>query len=145
MPKHRVGVSFEGTLFPGRLRTTDRRDLDRLLAHPAIPGAVGGLIRLLPLADIAVYPLWPARGRAAFISRWLKRRLAEHPDVKEHPDQDRTRDAVMAALEIADRRPDDLDCWIECPAAVVAPGEALAWALVAAAAERGWALDRLTP
>ena len=142
MSKPRLGLGFEGTLFPGRLVTTDRADLDRVLGAPAVPGSMEALVRLLPQADIAVYPLWPARGRAAFIARWLKRRFREHfgdhPDGPELPAM-----CALRALDIADRRPDDLDAWIEHAAVQPRPTEeAMEWGPIAVAMERGWALER---
>jgi len=140
--KPKVGIGFEGTLFVGRLRSSDRADLDRALGSQAAPGSIAALLRLMPQADIAIYPLWPARGRAAFVSRWLKRRLAEH--LRDDPGG--SAGAVQAALrtlEIADRRPDDLDAWIEYAAVSAHEGvEPLAWAPIEAAMQRGWALER---
>jgi hypothetical protein len=140
--KPRLGIGFEGILFVGRLRSTDRVDLDRALGSPPAPGSIAALLRLMPQADIAVYPLWPARGRAAFISRWLKRRLSEHL----HDDPGEAARAVAAALraiEIADRRPDDLDAVVEFFAVSQLDGvDPLSWAPIDAAMQRGWALER---
>jgi hypothetical protein len=50
----------------------------------------------------------------------------------------------MRALEIADRRPDDLDAWIEHAAVEPQAADPLDWTPIAAAMERGWALERRT-
>jgi hypothetical protein len=143
MAKPRLGLGFEGTLFPGRLATTDRRDLDRVIGTPSAPGAIEALLRLLPQADLAIYPLWPGRGRSAFISRWLKRRLREH--FHDHPDGPASpTECTMRALDITDRRPDDLDAWIEHAAVEPQAADPLDWTPIAAAMERGWALERRT-
>ena len=139
MAKTRIGYTFEGNLYPGRLRLTSRRDLKEALLVPAVPGHIDELVLLMPVADLAIFPLWPGRERAHFIAMWLKRRFYER--FREHPRDLEVVEDALSHIEICDRRPDDLDICVDYTAPLYDGATAFSWPHLKEGMQRGWDLD----
>lgn len=132
-----VGLAADGVLAAGRMPW--RGDL----GHPPIPGRLGNLIRLLPLYDVVVAPLWPGRGLGDFLARWLHHHLAQIPDLREHPEPALALASALHRIDIAERLPEHLDALVTVTAVGAWDGDPLELDAIAAAVERGKALSRL--
>jgi hypothetical protein len=132
-----IGLAADGVIFPGRLPAGGD------IAHPPIPGRLASLIRLMPLYDLTVFPLWPARGLADFLARWLDHHLRALPELREHPEPSLALLTALHRIDIAGRAPQHLDALVTVTAVGSWPADPLAPEAVAAAVERGRALSRL--
>ncbi len=101
MPKPRLGVGFEGALYPGELKEGDAP----LLSREPAPAAIQALLKLIETYDVVVYPVAPARGRAVAIEGWLYTQLVRYFTREHHPDPRRATMKAIEVIEIGEHRP----------------------------------------
>lgn len=99
MAKLRLGVGFEGMLYPEGLGDTEAPSLRR---DPA-PGALSWLISAAAHFHVIVYST-RRTGRAAEIRGWLLTMLLRHFDYARHPDATAAALQALAVIDVADQR-----------------------------------------
>lgn len=132
-----VVIAADGVLAAGRLPWGGD------ITHRPIPGRLAAMVGLLPAYNLVVCPLWPARGLADFLARWLHHHLAALPDFREHPEPALAFASALHRIEIAERLPEHLDALVTVAAVGTWEGDPLEPAAIAAAVERARALSRL--
>jgi hypothetical protein len=100
MARPRLGVGFEGTLYPAPLRPGEMPDLSVAPGAPVMEGLAAAANRF----NLAVYPLRPAPGLASAIRGWLLANLERHFDSVGLGDAGKTALIVIDQIEVAHDR-----------------------------------------
>ena len=95
-----LGLGFEGLLYRGALADGA---LPALRVAPA-PGAIDFLLRAAETFQVAVYPLRPARGRAAAIQYWAWHHTRRYLEKADHPAATKAADRLIELLVITEHR-----------------------------------------
>ena len=93
MARPRLGVGFEGTLYPAQLRPGEMPGLSIFASAPTMEGLVAAANRF----NLSIYPHQPCAGFAAAIRAWLMANLERHFEQGGH------RNAARLAIVVIDQ------------------------------------------